>query len=87
VSEVRILNTDAGRMVELPKGTRIKASLHSPISSRNSRVGQEFSVSSIQPIYLGSTILIPAGTRIYHSVEDVAPPEIRHAEGKGCPEV
>jgi hypothetical protein len=61
------------KVVELPKGLKLKAALDKQLSSEQSRVGEQFTIHTVEPIYLGETILIPEGTRLYGEIKEIKP--------------
>lgn len=71
---IGIITTPEGRFAQLPKGLNIQTRLDNTLSTRGSRVGQAFSVSTAKGVCDGSTPVIPAGTKICGSVTKITPP-------------
>jgi hypothetical protein len=54
---------------EISAGTEIKASLDQPLSTKNSRVGQQFTATVIEPVRgANGNVLVPPGSKIHGEV-------------------
>ena len=79
---VSISDTPRGKYINVPKGLKIETALEDELSSARSRVGQQFSVHTTEPVLLGSRVLIPEGTRINGTIKEIKPPKGKFLKAK-----
>lgn len=57
--------------VTIPEGTMLEGSLNQTLSSGVNQTGDGFTVEVIEPVVVGGRMVIPAGSTIHGTVEDV----------------
>lgn len=68
--------------ITVQEGTTIRASLETTLSTKSARVGDRFSASVREPIYVNGKEAIPYGARVDGRVSEVHPPGRTHGVGK-----
>ncbi|MBZ5536207.1 MAG: hypothetical protein LAO31_09650 [Acidobacteriia bacterium] len=68
--------------VTVQEGTNLRVALDTTLSTKSARVGDRFSATLREPIYVNGKEAIPYGTRIDGRVAEVQPPGKTHGVGK-----
>ena len=61
---------DMGDRVTLPTGTRINIRMIDAVDSSRNHVGDRFSASLDQPLYVNDTLIVPRGANVYGRLEE-----------------
>jgi hypothetical protein len=61
-------------MVNVPEGTTVKVVLEQPLSTGSSNSGDSFTAKALEPIQVDGNTIIPAGTIVNGTLQDVEQP-------------
>ena len=61
----------AGQSAELVQGTQVELRLLTGLSTAVARSGDPFIAEVVQPVYLGTQLVLPAGARVHGTVGGV----------------
>ncbi len=62
------------QMVNVPEGTTVKVVLEQPLSTGSNNSGDSFTSQTLEPIQVDGNTVIPAGTTVKGSLQDVEQP-------------
>ena len=82
VREPTFIDTAKGRMVELPAGFEIGIRLLDALSSETAQNGHKFRSETAHAVSARNTIIVPKGSPVTGTVEEVKPPKMHLIKAK-----